>query len=63
VTSSTYAPLDDCIVNLEHEKAGKEMKTLLEASYQGQNITFDLWHSGAKAKEGHVRLSTPFQVQ
>jgi len=35
---------------------------LLEASYQKQNMTFELWHSGAKAKEGHVKLTTPFQA-
>jgi len=38
------------------------MNTLLEASYQKQNLTFELWHSAAKAKEGHMRLTTPFQA-
>jgi hypothetical protein len=46
----------------EHERSGKEINTLLEASYQGQNVTFELWHSTAKAKEGHVRLTTPFEA-
>ena len=62
MTSSTYAPLDDCIVNLEHQKVGKEINTLLEASYQRQNLTFELWHSAAKVKEGHIRLKTPFEA-
>ena len=62
VTKSTYAPLDDCVVNLEHLKSGKELSTLLEASYQGKNVTFELWHSSTKTKEGHVRLTTPFEA-
>ena len=62
VTKSTYAPLDDCVVNLQHLRSGKEISTLLEASYQGQNVTFELWHSSTKTKEGHVRLTTPFEA-
>ena len=62
VTKSTYAPLDDCVVNLQHLRSGKEISTLLEASYQGQNVTFELWHSSTKTKEGHLRLTTPFEA-
>ena len=62
MTKSTYAPLDDCVVNLEHLKSGKELNTLLEASYQGKNVTFELWHSSTKTKEGHLKLTTPFEA-
>jgi hypothetical protein len=62
VTSSTYEPLNNCLINLEHSKSGKELNSLLEASYQGKNVTLELWHSSAKTKEGHVRLTTPFEA-